>query len=163
MVQQRCCAWDSVTSVISYIVSLFLFLDQNRKLHRFLNEPTFSRQCWPEPGLCFTFIVLDTSRQNQILVTIFTKSYNRPGWLCDNRFVQRNSQNTRLYARVPSASLSCGWHQHALFHCDISTVPVHAVQHSLSITANGTNFGRPLKTMKGASNFFHFQGITTRL
>ena len=38
------------------------------------NEQTFSRQCWPEPGMCFTFIVQYTSRQNQIPVTLFTKS-----------------------------------------------------------------------------------------
>ncbi len=115
---------------------------------------TFSRQCLPEPSVCFTFIVLYTSRQNQTPVIMFTKYYNRPGCLWDIRFVQRNSQNRRLYASLPSAFLSCRWHHHALFRFDVSTVPV---QPSLSITVNGTNFGRPLKPWRGRPIFSVFR------
>ena len=46
------------------------------------NEQTFSRQCWPEPGMCFTFIGLCTSRQSQKAVTMFTKSAQTPCITC---------------------------------------------------------------------------------
>ena len=142
IVRNSCLITNQIFRISGIFVELYSFKWRNIILRQTvgINEQTFSRQCWPEPGVCFTFIVLYTSRQNQIPVTMFTKSYNRPGCLWDNSFVQRNSQNTRLYASLASAFLSCRWHQHALFRCGISTVPV---QLSLSIAVNGTNFWHP--------------------
>ena len=94
-----------------------------------------------------------------IPVTMFKKSYNRPG-PCEITDLYNGTARTQdfmlawlqLYFLAGDISMRCS-----------AVTSAHAVQPSLSITDNGTNFGRPLITMKGASNFFHFQGITTRL
>ena len=116
-----------------------------------INEQTFSRQCWPEPGVCFTFIVLCTSGQSQKAMTTFTKSGNKAWLLSDICLLQSNSYNTRLRGSLASAFLSRWWHQQVP-----SQIPV---QPSLPITVNSINFWRPPKNHE----FSHFQEITTRL
>ena len=110
-------------------------LSSSIRNHWMAKANPWSQCCEGDAGVCFTFIVLYTSRQSQIPVTMFTKSDDRAGLLWDNSFVQWNSHNTRLYASLASAFLCCRWHQQALFCCDVSTVPA---QPSLSITVNGT-------------------------
>ncbi len=96
-------------------------------------------------------LVLYPSRQSQILVTMLTKSDNRP-WLLSDYRLQYTTATTQDF--IP------GWLQLSLLVTSAAagTVPHVLVQASLSITLNRTYFWGPPKNHEGGVHFFSSSG-----
>ena len=102
-------------------------------------------------------VVLYTFRQSQILVTTFNGS--GPRSLSDNSLPQMKSHKTlTVYFDI---ICSCLWSacisRSRSWQDDMMQMTFSVLLHLLM-----GHFWRPLKTKKGASDFFHFQEITTR-